>query len=69
MRITDNSGSGIVTVMISPRKYKSKKDSKDIQGGVRGEAASFTHYKFLTNIEESFGDSFFFSDFLCLKTI
>lgn len=46
--------------MISPRKYKSKKDSKDIQGGVRGEAASFTHYKFLTIIEESFGDSFFF---------
>lgn len=59
MRITDNSGLGVLTVMISPRKYKSEKDGKDIQGGTRGEAAPSTHYYLVANIRGVFLDSLF----------
>lgn len=41
--------------MISPRKYNSEKDGKDIRGGVRGEAASSARYNLVASIEESFG--------------
>lgn len=47
MKIADSPGLGLLIVTISHGKCKSEEDGKDIQAGVRGEAACSAHYRFV----------------------